>query len=104
MDNPEDVAVNSKIPSPWFGCFLNGIAERSYFVFVEGQVATHVTTFSKAFAVWFVTHYIYNLEYCKDIKEIAHFIQEFIFLLPSREKKSSTYLYISTGIKNFADS
>jgi len=51
--------------------------------------------------LWFATHYVFNLEYSKQAKELALFFQEFIFGLPDNSKKTSTYLTVSGDILQF---
>ena len=104
MDDPDEVASKSKRPTPWFACFHNGISEASYFVFIEGQIVSHVKNFCKALMLCFVTFFIYHLEYPKEVKDVATFFQEFLFSLPcSEKKKTATYLSVTTGIKNFTE-
>jgi len=50
--------------------------------------------------LWFATHYVFNLEYSKQAKELALFFQEFIFGLPDNSK-TSTYLTVSGDILQF---
>ena len=100
-DDPQDVATNSKKPTPWIACFQSGLNEPTYFLIIERNIVADTKTFSKAVVVWFLSHYIYNIEYAREIKEVATFFQEFIFTLPSQEKKSANYLSATTGIKSF---
>ena len=50
-------------------------------------------------------HYIFNLEYCANIKPVALFFQEFVFGLPAtsymKHQKSATYLTVTTDIQKF---
>ena len=58
----------------------------------ERFCASHV--FSQALMLWFIAHYVFNLEYDAKVKEVALFIQEFIFKLPasvSGHMSRSTY-------------
>ena len=54
--------------------------------------------------LWFIGHYVFNLEYCPHVKEIALFFQEFLFKLPAtstmKRQKSATYLTVTTDIQN----
>ena len=34
-----------------------------YFIFIEKAVVCKVNTFAKAIIFWFVSHYVFNLEY-----------------------------------------
>ena len=62
-----------------------------------------VTAFSKALMLWFVSHYIFNLEYYKQAKDVALFMQEFVFGLPTHDKKSGTYLSVTTDIQSYVE-
>ena len=86
------------------GYFTNGVGESSYFLFVEGQILIKLNLFAKALGIWLFPHYIFNLEYFKDIKDCALFLQEFVFSLPSGQRKTSSYLSVTTSIKSYADS
>ena len=79
-----------------------------YFVIIEQKVINGgpgaiIRDFSKAIMMWFVSHYVFHLMYDKTIKEVALFIQEYVFGLSDTQsiKKSATYWTVSTGIKNF---
>lgn len=44
-------------------------------------------------------HYIFNLQYCKQAKEVAMFFQEYVFGLTKKSKnKSATYLSVCSDI------
>ena len=88
--SPEDVAKSDPPRSaPWFACFKGPDGgDVTYFIFTEQKVLCSVQSFSKAIMLWFVSHYIFNLEYCKQIKEVALFFQEFVLGLPDRRKKN----------------
>ena len=92
MENPDEVALGSKTPYPLIGCFSNGITERTYFIFIEGHTIMQLNSFSKAVGVWLVSHYIYNLEYYKDIKECAIFLQELSSHFLQNRKKHLIWL------------
>ena len=70
----------------------------------ERFCASHV--FSQALMLWFIAHYVFNLEYDAKVKEVALFIQEFIFKLPAtsglKRQKTATYLTVTTDIQNCA--
>ena len=52
-------------------------------------------SFKMAFVVWFITHYVFNLEYSKQMREVVTFVREFVFGLPNKVK-SATYLTVSS--------
>ena len=99
-ETPESAA--QKLPqrtAPRVACFRNGTP--TYFIFVEQKTLFSVSPFTKALMLWFATHYMFNLEYSKQAKELALFFQEFIFGLPDNSKKTSTYLTVSGDILQF---
>ena len=53
--------------------------------------------------VWFMSHYVFNLEYSVKIREVALFVQEYIFGLPAtsglKQHKTATYLAVATDIQ-----
>lgn len=74
-------------------------------IFVEDVVLTQANSFSKALLLWFVTHYILNLEYEKLVREVALFFQEFVCNLPAtgadKRQKNATYLSVTTDIQKY---
>lgn len=76
----------------------------NYFLLVENQVVFSIRSFAKAMVFWFVCHYIFNLQYCKQAKEVAIFFQEFIFGLPKKSRnKSATHLTVTSDISKYID-
>ena len=67
-------------------------------MYVEQTVLCQVSTFVKALIIWFVSHYVFNLEYAKCAKDAAVFIQENV---PQTGAKTSTYLSLSSDIRTF---
>ena len=61
-------------------------------------------SFSHALMIWFMSHYVF-MEYCIKVREVAFFVQEFIFGLPAtsglKRYKTATYLAISTDIQSY---
>ena len=99
-ESPENAA--QKPPprnTPRVACFHNGTP--SYFMFVEQKALCSVPKFTKALMLWLAVHYIFNLEYSKQAKELAMFMQEFVFGLPDNSKKTSTYFTVSGDIQQF---
>lgn len=95
---PETVAHRPPLrTAPRIAGFKGPTTDSQYYIIVE-QVLCSVAAFSKAFMLWFLSHYIFNLEYCKQAKDVALFMQEFVFGLPTSDKKSGTYLSVTTGI------
>lgn len=103
-DDPESVATRPPIrTAPRIGCFSGD--EPQYFLFVENKTLFHVSTLSRALTFWFVLHYIFNLEYCPQVKSVALFFQEFVFKLPAtsflKHQKSATYLTVTTDFQKY---
>ena len=73
-----------------------------YFIFIEKAVLCKVNTFAKAIMFWFVSHYVFKLEYEKRLKDVALFFQEFVFGLPAGTKKSALYLTVTSDLHAFA--
>jgi len=93
VENPEAAARSDPQRSAlWFAAFKcpDG-GETQYFIFIEQKILCAVQSFSKALMLWFTSHYIFNLEYGRPVKEVAIFFEELVFNLPDSSKKSSTY-------------
>lgn len=105
-DNPEAVAKGAPLRSaPRIACFKG--EQSQFFVFVEGETMCVVSSLDKAIVIWFAVHYILNLEYSTQVREVALFIQESVFGLPAtsvtKKHKTTTYLVVSTEIKNYIE-
>ena len=85
-------------------CAFQG-EEAQYFLYVEGRPLFHVTNVAQAIMFWFILHYIFNLEYCAEVKLVALFFQELVFGLSAssylKHHKTSTYLTVTTDIQKF---
>lgn len=106
-DDPEDVVTKPPVrTAPRIGCF-NG-EEPQYFLYVENKTLFTVRSLSHALVFWFILHYVFNLEYCPQIKPIALFFQEFVFKLPAtsffKHQKSATYLTVTTDLQRYISS
>lgn len=104
-DDPEEVAVRLPLrTAPRIGCF--NAESPQYFLFVEDKAVLSVCNVSKAIMLWFIMHYVFNLEYCAHVKLVSLFFQEFVFDLPAtsymKHQKSATYLTVTTDIQKFA--
>ena len=102
-EDPAVKASGAATSSPVIGCFQDVEGTNSYYLFVEKKVIFGgISSFCKSLAIWFSLHYIFNLEYNKQIYDLALFFQEFVFGLPaSKIKKTSTYLTVSSDIQSF---
>ena len=104
-DDPSDVATRSpRRTAPLFASFENQDSA-DYFVFVDDLVLTQTNDFAKGLNLWFISHYIFNLRYEKQVQEVALFFQEFIWNLPAtaeeKKQKNATYLTVTTDIQKF---
>ena len=80
IDDPVEVANRKpKRAAPRIACFQ----EKKIRSIFESETLCVTHSFSQALMLWFVTHYIFNLEYCIQLKEVTLFFQEFIFKLPA---------------------
>ena len=100
-DDVEHVACRDPPrPDPRIACF----GGNSYFIIIEKTVLCQLSSVASAIMIWFASHYIFHLEYCKHSREVALFFQELVFkLADSRVKKTVTYLSVCTGIQAFID-
>ena len=102
-DDPEDVCCGDpQRAAPRIASFVND-EECSYFIFVERKVLCTVTSFIRALMIWFMCHYVFNIEYAKQVKEVSLLFQEFVFDLPEKSKssKSATYLTVTSDTAKF---
>ena len=90
-------------PSPRFASFKTVDGTTDYFVFVNCKPLCKVAIFARAIMLWFVSHYIFHLEYAKEIKEIGYFFQETVFGSIAKAKKTATYLSVTTAIQSHAE-
>ena len=103
-EDPDEVGTRPPLrTAPRIGCF-NG-EETQYFLYVENRPVFCVTNISRAIMLWFILHYVFNLEYCNHVKLVALFFQEFVFGLPAtsfmKHQKGATYLTVTTDIQKF---
>ena len=103
-DDPAEVAARLPArPEPRFLAFPG--EEPQYFIIVENEILCICRSFSYAIMVWFISHYVFNLEYSIKVREVALFVQEFIFALPAtsglKRCKTATYLTVSTDIQSY---
>ena len=104
----EDLDVIGEKPPPRSApriCLLEDEEDSQYFLFVERRPIFNVSTLSQAIIYWFVMYYVFNLEYCPQCKYVCLFFQECVFGLPAtsflKQQKSSTYLTVTTDLREF---
>ena len=73
----------------------------SYYILVEQMALCETSTFKKALFLWFSTHYVFHLSYAPTISDFCTFFQEFIFGLPAKGKRCTSYLTTATDIQQF---
>ena len=75
-DEPDKVGEPS-LPSsaPRFVCFQKVKGGKNILYMVLCQIRS----FRMALMVCFITHYVFNLEYLKPLKEVSVFVQDFVF-------------------------
>ena len=101
-DDPQEVCTGSpKRTAPHMAAF-RGDDDVTYFLFIEEILFNMSASFTKVLMLWFVSHYVFNLEYCKHVRDVALFIQEFVFGLPEglgiKEPHTSLWPLISTSL------
>lgn len=101
-EDPEEVCTRDPPrPAPRIACFA-GEEGSTYFLFVESKVLCTTSSFPKALMLWFIAHYVFNLVYCKQVREVALFFQEFVFGLPEKSKgRGATYLTVTSDINKY---
>ena len=98
-DAPDRCATEEPVRnSPRIGRFQS-VSAVEYYVFIEQRVLMKVTSLTTALLMWFISHYVFNLEYHKYYQNPAMFIQEFIFNLPESKKKSQCYLTAASELQ-----
>ena len=96
--DPEEAA--SAAPSRNSPRIIELAPSEHFFISIEQSIVCQVSSFTKALFLWFVVHYLFNLQYHKHAQGFATFLQEFLFGLPSTEKRSPTYLSTVTDIQS----
>ena len=94
-----DEALKAELPSPLVARSLE--CYKAVLYFCGKAVLCEVPCLSTALFVAFAS-YVFNLEYPKPVKNIFYFFQYFIAKHPDSHKRSSTYLAITSDIKQFS--
>ena len=77
----EEAAVKEpKRMSPRIAAFKRDNAKQ-YFIFMEEDVFCEVPNLTAALMLWFCVHYVFDLEYSKDIRDVGFFFQDVVFIL-----------------------
>ena len=94
------VSQNPPRSSPRFA----GFGENNYVLFIDREVLCDATSFSQALMLWFASHYIFHLQYCDKVKEVAYFMQEFVFGVPvdtADYRKSVPFMSVTSDIQKY---
>ena len=103
-DDIDQIGCRSPLrPSPRFASYCTEGGLTDYVIYVNLKPLCKVAVFARALMLWFVAHYVFHLEYTKEIKEVAYFFQEFVFGSLTKAKKTATYLSVTTGIQVFTE-
>ena len=93
--------------APRISCFTGESESTDYFIIIEKKLLCKVSSFAEALCTWFASHYVFDLVYPKQTKDVALFFQEYVFGLPeqggSRSTHSATYLTVSTLLKMWCE-
>lgn len=88
IDDVEQIGLASPLhPNPRFVSFSTDGGVTEYIVFINLKPLCKIAVFTRALMLWFVVHYVFHLEYSKEIKEVAYFFQEFVFGSLTKAKK-----------------
>ena len=106
VEDPEDIAIrNPQHNAPRFACFYNEDDGAQFFIYVVNKILTTTSSFTKALICWYIVHYVFNLEYPKQLMEVCLFFQECIFGLPiitaADKKVKSMNLATVTDIRKY---
>lgn len=82
-----------------FACFPG--EQCQYLIYVEREVLCIVDSFTQALMLWFIAHYVFNLEYCSEVKEVVLCVQELLFKLPANCCKTSRQQHTLLLVQTF---
>ena len=98
---PEDAArMLPQCSAPRIGRFIVEDGEPFYYIFVEQKPLLQCQSLFKAFSLWFMVHYVFNLSYHKYQQDLGYFLQQYVFGMPDdpKKKKGANFLRIVTGV------
>ena len=87
--------------SPKFAEFAVEDGDSSFYIFVEQMTLCETSTFTKALFLWFCVHYVFHLSYSTSLSDLCTFFQEFVFGLPAKGKRCTSYITTATDIQQF---
>ena len=102
-DDPDEVCKrNPERTAPRIARFAGEDEGCTYYIMMEGRILCSSNAFAKAVSIWFVTHYIFNLQYCKQVKDVGLCFQESVFGLPEKSKaRGAIYLTVTSDIAKY---
>ena len=104
VDDVDQIGSKAPLrPSPRFASFFTEGGLTEYIIYINLKPSCKVAVFAEALMLWFVSHYVFHLEYAKEMKEVSYFFQEFMYGSLTKAKKTATYLSVTTGIQSFAE-
>ena len=62
---------------------------------------TDVHDLQTAIFLWFGSHYIFNMQYAKQVCDVGNFFQDFIFCIPGKVSRKPKYKSIVGDMKLF---
>ena len=72
----------------------------SYFIAVEQDLLMECRNIQSALFLMLATYYVFNIEYCTNVKDVLYYIQERVLCFPDHSiKHSSVYRNISAAIE-----
>ena len=76
----------------------DGVEE--YFIICEQTVLCKVSSLKEPIFIGLATYYCFSLEYPKECKRVLTFLQDYVVESPDSNKRSATYVSVSTDINN----
>ena len=72
-----------------------------YYIIAEHDVVTEVANMSDAIFYWFAVHYIFNIQYSKNLSSVGYFLQDNIFDLTDGGARTSKYNSVIGDIRQY---
>jgi hypothetical protein len=94
--NIEDIINDDGSTSPRIGFLAK---TNQYVIITEKKLLLEPSCIKDALFFLFASYYVYNLEYPQPVKNVLHFFQDFILKHPDSNDRNSTYLSVTSDIK-----
>ena len=98
---PTQEAVDSQNNHPHIVRFLDasGDIPPSHFIAVEQDLLLECRNMRSSVFMMLAAYYIFNIEYCSEVKDVLYYIQDRVLGVPDPSKKqSSVYRNVSAAI------